>query len=152
MTRLLTDTMLGGLTTYLRMCGYDTVYALDVGLEASDAVRTYATAQHRQLLTRNRELAGRTDNALLLESRDTETMLSTLWDEGFELRLSSSPERCGTCNGTVTRVESDARTPAYAPAPHSIAVWVCQDCGQYFWKGSHWDDVAETLEAVRENP
>jgi hypothetical protein len=35
--------------------------------------------------------------------------------------------------------------PEYAPDPEDTDVWRCIDCGQFFWKGSHWDDVADTL-------
>jgi len=38
MSDRLLDTMLGKLATYLRMCGYDTAYALDEEAEADDAL------------------------------------------------------------------------------------------------------------------
>ena len=55
---LLLDVMLGKLASYLRMCGYDAVYALDEGLEADDAVQRRAAADARRLLTRDEALAG----------------------------------------------------------------------------------------------
>jgi len=152
MTRLLTDTMLGRFTTYLRMCGYDTVYTLDEDLEGDAEIREYATAENRRLVTRNRELAARTDGAILLESRDIETMLETLCREGFELTLPEQPQRCSVCNGAVERVGSGGRTPEYAPDSRSVDVWRCTACDQHFWKGSHWDSVADTLGSVRKNP
>ncbi|MFT4921417.1 MAG: hypothetical protein ACI8XM_000614, partial [Haloarculaceae archaeon] len=48
--RLLLDTMLGKLATYLRMCGYDTVYTLDEGIEDDDAVLALATEQDRTVV------------------------------------------------------------------------------------------------------
>ncbi|MFT4923409.1 MAG: hypothetical protein ACI8XM_002635 [Haloarculaceae archaeon] len=68
--RLLLDTMLGKLATYLRMCGYDTVYTLDEGVEDDDAVLALATEQDRTVVTRDRDLAGRATDAILLDSRD----------------------------------------------------------------------------------
>lgn len=150
--KLLTDAMLGRLTTYLRMCGYDTVYTLDEDLDGDEEILEYATAQSRRLVTRNRQLAARTDDAIALGSRDIETMLSTLNGEVLELTLPETPRRCSTCNGTVERVSPDARTPEYAPDSRSVDVWRCRECGQHFWKGSHWDSVADTLDSVRENP
>jgi len=148
MTRLLTDTMLGRLTTYLRMCGYDTVYAPDVDVEADDEIHALASEESRRLLTRDRELASRTEHAVLLESRAIEDQLRELHDEGYELTLPETPEHCGTCNGDLERVSQEATIPAYAPDPHTVDVWRCRQCGQHFWKGSHWDDVAETLSVV----
>ncbi len=148
MTRLLTDTMLGRLTTYLRMCGYDTVYTLDIDLEADDEIREFVRTDERVLLTRDTALAARTDGAILLDSRDIETMLSTLADEGFEISLPETPERCSACNGTVERVGPEEQPPEYAPDPRAVDVWRCSRCGQQFWKGSHWDSVAETLSEI----
>ncbi|WP_267163195.1 Mut7-C RNAse domain-containing protein [Halovenus salina] len=149
---VLTDAMLGGLTTYLRMCGYDTVYVLDADLETDDEIRNYAEAEERTLLTRDEALAARTEGALLLESREIKPMLSTLVAAGFELSLPEAPERCSLCNGIVEGVDADEPTPEYAPGPQTEDVWWCTACGQHFWKGSHWDDVTDTLRTARENP
>ncbi|ERH09170.1 MAG: hypothetical protein J07HX64_00923 [halophilic archaeon J07HX64] len=54
--RLLADAMLGRLVSYLRMCGHDTVYAPDAGLEEDDDIRAVAREEGRRLLTRDREL------------------------------------------------------------------------------------------------
>lgn len=148
MTKLLTDTMLGRLTTYLRMCGYDTVYTLDVGLEADDEIRRFASAEDRVLVTRDEQLAARTTGAILLESLDVTEMLSTIREAGFDVSLPETPRRCSICNGTVEAVSTEDSTPEYAPDPHSVDIWRCTQCGQHFWKGSHWDDVTETLSSL----
>ena len=57
----------------------------------------------------------------------------------------SEPSRCANCNGELVAVEQDDSTPEYAPDAAEIRVWRCPDCGQHFWKGSHWDSVKETL-------
>lgn len=148
MTRLLLDAMLGRLTTYLRMCGYDVVYTLDEGLEADEEILASADSESRTLLTRDRELAGRCDDALLLDSREIADQLAELAVAGFELDLPERPERCSVCNGTLDRVGPAHDTPEYAPDPAEVAVWQCECCGQHFWKGSHWDDVEQTLEDI----
>ncbi|MDZ7730382.1 MAG: Mut7-C RNAse domain-containing protein [Natrialbaceae archaeon] len=56
---------------------------------------------------------------------------------------------CGRCNGSLEPVEDGTATPEYAPNPAREPLWQCTVCGQYFWKGSHWDDVRETLETAR---
>ena len=143
--RLLCDAMLGKLATYLRMCGYDAAYALDDGLEADDAVLDRLRDGGRTLVTRDRSLARRAPEAVLLTEREIDDQLCELAAAGFELDLADRPDRCGVCNGPLEAVDDDERTPEYAPDPADIAVWRCVDCGQHFWKGSHWDDVAETL-------
>lgn len=140
--------MLGKLATYLRMCGYDTAYALDRDVERADAVLEWARTEDRTLVTRNRGLAGRAPDALLLESREVEDQLRELADAGIDLTLAAEPARCGVCNSPLERVQSDEATPAYAPDPAEEDVYRCPECGQHFWQGSHWDDVAETLAAL----
>ena len=146
--RFLLDAMLGKLVTYLRMCGHDAAYTLDDGIEAEDAVLARSHESDRTLVTRNRGLADRADEALLIRSRDVEDQLRELHAAGIDLSLAAEPTRCGVCNGPVERVGADEPTPEYAPNPADVGVWRCLDCGQHFWKGSHWDDVAETLSAV----
>ena len=140
--------MLGRLTTYLRMCGYDTVYAQDVDLDSKADLLAFATAENRTVLTRDRELATRSDDAIYLESREIKAMLSTLDGVGFELSLPETPRYCSTCNGSLSGVAVDEPSPEYAPDPASTDIWQCEECGQFFWKGSHWDDVAETLSSL----
>jgi hypothetical protein len=144
-TPLLLDVMLGKLTTYLRMCGYDAAYALDRALEADDDLLDLAASEGRLLVTRDAELARRAAaDGLLLESRDVTDQLGELAAAGFALEL-SVPERCAECNARLVGVETDAETPDYAPDSGEVRIWRCPECGQHFWKGSHWDSVAETL-------
>jgi len=145
MTRLLLDAMLGRLRTYLRVCGHDTVYALDEGLEGDDALLEFARGTDRTVLTRDRELAARAGASVLLERRDLEGQLAELRAAGLALEPTAEPAFCGACNGPLARVDPAATTPEYAPDPATVDVWRCADCGQHFWKGSHWDDVAGTL-------
>ncbi|QGN07254.1 hypothetical protein Hrd1104_08025 [Halorhabdus sp. CBA1104] len=143
--KLLLDAMLGKLGTYLRMCGYDAAYALDRGIEADERLRKIAREEDRLLLTRDRALAAKTERSHLLESREVTAQLRELDEAGFDLTLAESPTHCGRCNGPLVALDSDTETPADVPDPAIEGVWQCRSCGQQFWKGSHWDDVAATL-------
>jgi len=149
---LLLDSMLGKLATYLRMCGYDAAYVLD-GIDPADdpgddAIAERARASGRTILTRDRDLSARADGALLLRSRAVEEQLSELDAAGYDLTLDDEPARCGSCNGPVDSVDAGASLPAYAPDPSDTECWRCHECGQVFWKGSHWEDVRSRLESV----
>jgi uncharacterized protein with PIN domain len=143
--RLLLDAMLGKLARYLRMCGYDAAYALDRGVEADDDLLELATVENRTLVTRDRQLATRAPDGVRVDSRGIENQLRELRERGFELSLASEPSRCGRCNGPVTPVDGEETVPDYAPDPGETTCYRCRDCGQVFWKGSHWDDVRERL-------
>jgi uncharacterized protein with PIN domain len=145
LTRFLVDAMLGKLARYLRMCGHDAAYALDRGVEDDDALADVARVEDRTLLTRDRSLAGRVDDAILLGEREVADQLRELRAAGVDVSLADRPTRCGACNGELGALSPDAESPAYAPAPDEVTVWRCRRCGQCFWKGSHWDDVAARL-------
>jgi len=144
-TPLLLDVMLGKLATYLRMCGYDAAYAGTRGAETDDDALAVAETEGRTLVTRDHALATRGDPSLLLSSRDPVDQLRELAAAGYDLTLAETPTHCSACNGRLEHVDRTEPTPDYAPDPHEETVWRCRDCGQHFWKGSHWDDVAATL-------
>ncbi len=142
----LLDVMLGKLTTYLRMCGYDAAYGLDRGIEDDDAVLALARRERRTLVTRDRELADRTDDGLLIESRDVPDQLRELRAAGVDLTL-DEPQRCSTCNRRLSQLPAGATTPNHVPDA-ADGVWQCVGCEQHFWRGSHWEDVADTLSSL----
>ncbi len=147
--RFLVDVMCGGVVSYLRMCNHDTVYADDRGLEADDDLLAAARDDDRTIVTRDVTLATRADDSILLESRDVEVQLSELAEAGVDLSLADEPAFCGRCNSPLERVDATASMPEYVPDSIESDVWVCRDCGQYFWRGSHWDRVAETLSRIQ---
>jgi uncharacterized protein with PIN domain len=146
--RLVLDAMLGKLATYLRMCGYDTTYALDRDAEADDDVLDIAEREDRLVITRDSDLATRAPESVLLSEREIEDQLRELADAGFRLSLAPEPDYCGVCNSPVEEVDPVEPTPEYAPSAGDERVWRCTDCGQHFWKGSHWASVEATLEDV----
>lgn len=140
--------MCGGLRAYLRLCGHDAAYAPDHDVEADDAIAALARQEDRVVVTRDRDLAGATDGILLRE-RDPVDQLRELAAAGVALEPTDDPERCGRCNGHLDRIPADDATPEYAPDPGDEAIWRCRDCDQCFWKGSHHEQMVETLAAVR---
>jgi len=142
------DAMLGKLATYLRMCGYDAAYALDRDAEADADLLALAETEGRRLVTRDAELAREADDALLLTEREIDEQLRELLAAGFELERSEEPVHCGTCNAPVEPVDRTEPTPEYAPDPAETDIWRCRDCGQHFWKGSHWADVADQIRGL----
>lgn len=143
--KLLLDVMLGKLATYLRMCGYDAAYALDRGIESDDEVASLARREGRTLLTRDAELAANVDGSVLLSATGIDGQLREARDAGLSLTL-DRPRRCGRCNGRVSAVQDDEQRPPDVPGEEPV--WRCDACGQYFWRGSHWDDVRERLDSL----
>ena len=146
---LMVDAMLGKLAVYLRMCGYDAAYVGDRDPDDEPALLERARAEGRVVLSRDRALVDRADEAVLVAEREVDAQLAELRAAGFELRLADPPTRCGRCNGALEPVPAGAARPDYAPEPDEVDCWRCLDCGQWFWKGSHWDRVRARVEAPR---
>jgi uncharacterized protein with PIN domain len=141
--RLLADAMLGSLARVCRMCGHDTAYCLDRGVEADEDVLALAVREDRTLLTRDRQLAARVPESVLVESKDVDDQLRELAAAGVALSLSAG-ERCGACNGELRELGAGEQRAEYVSAD-ADAVWVCTDCSQQFYRGGHWRDVEERL-------
>lgn len=140
------DAMLGKLVTYMRMAGYDVLYAPDEGAVEDDEVATLASRKDRTLITRDVELARSTDG-LLVESKQIEEQLRELSEAGFSFEL-AEPSRCSVCNGTLTEMK-DTDTETSDDVPDDIeCAWRCDDCDKVYWKGSHWDDVHEKFSSL----
>lgn len=142
---VLLDDMLGKLAVYLRMCGYDAMYVGDGDAQTDDAIRRLADEAGRVLLTRDVALVNDVEAAVLLTEREPADQLDELRAAGFELGLPEEPRRCGRCNGALEAVPDGDERPDYAPPPDEFDCWRCVDCGQFFWKGSHWDRVGSLL-------
>lgn len=145
MSRYLCDAMLGKLVTYLRMRGLDTAYALDRDIEADDELLEWARSEDRTLVTRNRGLADRAEDAIFVAAREPRAQVRELCEAGVELSLPDDPTRCSQCNGRLVEAGDEPR-PDYAPPPTERPAWRCVECGQYYWRGSHWADVAERFD------
>ena len=146
--RLLLDVMLGKLARYLRMCGYDAAYALDEGVEADEEIRAWAERENRTLVTRDRQLAASVPSGVRIDAREVLDQLRELRERGFDVELAARPARCGRCNGPVDAVGAEDGVPEYAPDPGETQCYRCRDCGQVFWKGSHWNDVRERIDGL----
>ena len=130
------------------MCGYDTAYALDRGVKADDSVADLARAEERTVITRDADLAERVDDVIFLTEREIRDQLRALQARGIELSLATEPVYCGRCNGPLVAVSPDQPLPEYVPDDFAETVVRCDQCDQHFWRGSHWEDVRETLASL----
>lgn len=140
--RFVADHMLGSLTRWLRMMGYDTVY--DKSLNDPDIVKL-ARAEGRFVITRDKELA-KEPGAILLESEDLDSQLKTVADK-HGLKHSDDFIRCSACNGELVDLPKDQ---AKGVVPEGAFLgnekfWKCSLCGKVYWKGTHWNGIMARL-------
>lgn len=143
--RLLADCMLGRLTKWLRLLGYDTAYENDA---TDHELARRARAEGRILLTRDRELAARRGlETLLIQSEQLEEQVEEV-REALGPPPDPSLARCSVCNGKLEDVSPGDvadRVPPYVLGAHSN-FRRCAECGRVYWSGSHVDAMDEELE------
>ncbi|KUK45332.1 MAG: Uncharacterized protein XD72_0235 [Methanothrix harundinacea] len=146
--RYLADEMLMRLARWLRMAGHD-VSNPPEGADDSDLIEL-ALAEGRTLLTRDKLLARRCENAgascLLVRSPHLDEQLSELWAAGVSMKLKPRPERCTLCNGILRKVGTRKIDDSSSPVDNDDALWRCEVCGKLYWRGAHWQGIRERLE------
>ncbi len=150
--RFLLDGMLGSLSRWLRICGYDAVFMEN----ASDQkLVEKARRTRRALLTRDKELTRIAQRAgvesLLVEGEDDAHRLRDL-SERLGLKLFPDDSRCPKCNGLLDQVDKGEVKGIVPPGSYDAfnEFWRCRSCGGVFWRGSHWGNITETLRRARE--
>ncbi|MDH7555712.1 MAG: Mut7-C RNAse domain-containing protein [Candidatus Methanosuratincola sp.] len=138
--RFVADAMLGKLARWLRIIGYDTEYLPSAG---DDELISAAEGGGRLLLTRDGELFRRAVRrgvpAILIKSTAIVEELSEI-TRTLGLRLSGET-RCPLCNELLVEGGDGPDVPARGK------VWECPRCRKFYWHGTHWLKINETLEA-----
>ena len=150
--RFIADAHLGKLARYLRMLGFDTLYANDLG---DQSIAKIAAEQHRILLT--------SDRALLMHRVVTHgvyvrkgTPLQQLENLVCRLDLLGSIcpfSRCMRCNGELNAVAKSMIENSLQADTRRVfnEFRQCQACGQVYWKGSHYQRMQQIIEGFRSN-
>ena len=161
--RFLTDRMFGKLTTWLRILGYDTLYAADippsrVRADEDNALVAFAAREDRILLTRDKHLVAsairKGARCVLIKSDELLDQLQELLQQHVPLKLVPVPERCSECNARIRKVKAQEsallRHNSYVPQDMigTWEFWVCDRCGRIYWEGSHWRDIRERLKRL----
>lgn len=133
------DVHLGRLASYLRMLGFDTIYAN----HASDPeLVAISVQQGRILLTRDRGLLKHSvvTRGYWLRETDSRRQAAEVVKR-FDLAQSLRPfTRCMVCNGLLTTV---SKAEIERKVPQRILEWCnefeqCPGCGRVYWEGSHY--------------
>jgi len=141
--RFAADAHLGRLARDLRLLGFDTVFANDLG---DDALARCAAAQGRILLTRDRQLLMRREvtHGCYLRAARPEEQLAYLVRRLQLCGLIRPFARCTACNTPVESVRAEAVAAALPPGVRRLheRFWRCAGCGRVYWQGSHWRAMA----------
>ncbi len=147
--RFVLDTHLGTLAHYLRMLGFDTLYAND---STDEALAGVSRREMRILLTRDRGLLKRkevTHGYYVRETRPRNQALEIL--RRFDLFNAVQPfHRCIQCNGSLEPVSKEQvldRLPEKTQDYYDD-FRACAACGKIYWKGSHFQHMEEFIASL----
>ena len=157
----LADAMLGDLARWLRILGEDCLYA---DPEWDDAVVLEAArGDDRVLVTRDKALVARAKRqalrAVCVPQASPVEMLAVVYRAlGRAPDAARTATRCSLCNGRLvetdgagaaTHAEAKGRTPPHeAVRARHERFWSCRACGQPFWRGTHWEEIERTRDAL----
>jgi len=146
--------MLGKLTRWLRMLGYNVKYSNKLG----DAqLITMAKKDKGILLTRDLELyqqaTAKAVGAFYLQGKtETEKLAELAKRFNIKLDINMATSRCPKCN---TKVETISKEEVVGKVEKSTFAyynefWKCPRCEQIYWQGAHWTRIQKTLEKAKE--
>src|SRR5574341_78139 len=157
--RFIADRMLGRLSRWLRLFGYDT---LEIRRQENedDLLLELAEKEGRVLLSRDRMLIRKAIKrgiaAYLIKSSDIVEQLTEMRKE-FNIKSEPEMDRCSLCNSPIRKVEpgemDTVRSKDYVYPERlksTTEFWVCDKCGQVYWQGKHWENIMETVKRLKD--
>lgn len=144
--KFLCDRMLGTLAKWLRIYGFDTLYALS---EMDDnQLVDIAKNEQRALITRDKNLvyAARRENVKVIQifETDIDNQLKLI-SKDFKIKKSLFLSRCLICNSIVNEIDKKEvknKVPDRVFQNNS-KFWHCKKCDKIYWRGSHFDKMIE---------
>jgi len=143
------DVHLGKLAAYMRMLGFDCLYRNDY--DDPELARISST-QVRTLLTCDRKLLHRNEvtHGYFVRSRDPQVQISEVIRH-FGLNQRIRPfSRCINCNGLIAPVDKAVIADRLQPKTrqHYDVFYICQDCEQIYWQGSHVPEMIRLIDEI----
>ena len=144
------DVHLGTLARYLRMLGFDSVYANN--LTDEDIVKISAD-EKRTILTRDRGILKRSavTRGYCVRNDDPELQIAEVAGR-FDLKDGIKEfSRCLECNGVLKKIEKRRVENILPPKvkERQERFMACEHCGRIYWKGSHVDRMMKIINGIR---
>ena len=156
--KFLVDAMCGRLARFLRIFGYDTVYANDltgyfnIDPVPDDKLLEFAIQEERTIITRDYPFHKIAKNkSIYLEGEGIYNYLNQLkikLDLNFNFNMENA--RCSVCNSQLEKIkdkqliQEEVQTETYK---HYDNFYCCKNptCRKIFWKGTHIEDIITKL-------
>lgn len=138
--------MLGKLSRYLRLLGFDAKYARTGG---EKTLVIEARKESRTILTRNTKLKG-LPGVFFTESEQPLEQLQQVIDRYDLISKTKFFTRCLLCNeelASINKEEVAGKVPYYT-YKNFDKFSACPACHRIYWEGSHQQDMKKRMEAI----
>ena len=146
--------MLGKLTRWLRMMGYDAKYSTAFD---DDRLLVVAKEENRVLLTRDFALyqhaTARGINIYYVEGNtEAERLFELAGRFQIPLEINLAVSRCPKCNTNIISAPKKEIADKIQKNTllHYDEFWRCPNCGAVYWQGAHWTKIRATLQEAKE--
>jgi len=155
--KFLTDRMLGRLTRWLRISGYDTVSISELDADDEDSFML-ENMRDRILVTKDKSLYQKclknNRKAILIKSNSIEDQMRELMALGIKFQIVM--DRCSICNTPIrkpTELEAKEvlRREGLPEDMLEMDLWYCEKCKKLYWMGGHWKNMSRFLRKVEES-
>ena len=159
--RFIVDEMFGNLARWLRLLGFDTIFASEFKKDNTknfdSIILRFAITRDRILITGDKQLYIRAlrlgVKAIYIDPKlDVKTaldkILNTLHAHTFVKTYKFT--RCPKCNGYLQKVDKEkikTKVPARVYQLYN-EFWICTSCGKVYWTGSHFRTIKTVLNEI----
>ena len=148
--KFLCDEMLGTLSKWLRIFGFDAADVKD--MEDKEIMHT-AKKEKRIIITRDKNLAKKSEQSLYIEETELEGQINAVV-KFFQLNVDEKGvlSRCTVCNVPVIgikKTEIENELPEFVRKIHD-EFWKCPQCLRVYWMGSHWENIRQKIQNLKE--
>ena len=147
--KFVADCMLGKLSKWLKILGFDTAYFSKID---GDDLLVFAQNESRVLLTRDNELIEKSKNvpSLFINSEKWSEQIQQVLDE-YNLKGKTKPNsRCIECNTVLKNLPKERAKNLVTPFIYNDAsvFSLCSGCGRVFWNGTHQNDMDDKISKI----
>lgn len=150
--KYLCDQMLGTLAKWLRIYGFDTFYA---NSEINDSqLIDISKKQKRILITRDKNLLQMARKEKLkfieIDTTDINKQINKVINK-LKIKQSSILSRCILCNTKIEEIKKDKiknKVPKRVFEKNE-KFWFCPKCKKIYWKGSHYENMIEKIDFLK---
>jgi uncharacterized protein with PIN domain len=147
--RFVVDLMLGNLSRWLRILGYDTIY----GIKDDDELLKVSEKQKRILITSDRNLARKAVDVVFIKNGLKIEEQLILLKKTLKLRIPKEPQlRCPECNTPLRKAKKkeieelkERIKKENKKWKETTNVYFCKNCKKFYWEGSHWRNIKKIL-------